>query len=261
MASYKNLLVSSEGGALTVTINRPDKLNALSIETVAELTAAFQAARADASIRCAILTGAGDKAFVAGADISEFGALSPATAKEFSARGNALISLIENLGKPVIACLNGYALGGGCELALGCTLRVASEKAVLGQPEIALGIMPGFGGSQRLARLCGKGRAMELCLLGDRIPAQRAFELGIVNFVWKHEELREKTRALADRIVHSAPVAVQYILEAVNRGAECSLDESLAYESNLFALCFATEDMREGTRAFLEKRKAQFKGA
>jgi len=261
MATYKNILTAAAGGVLTVTINRPDKLNALSIETLAELTAAFTGAREDASVRAIVLTGAGDKAFVAGADISEFGQLTPVTAKEFSLRGNALISLIENLGKPVIACINGYALGGGCELALGCTLRVAGEKAVLGQPEIALGIMPGFGGSQRLARICGKARAMELCLLGDRVPAQRAFELGIVNFVWKQDELRAQTAALAERIANSAPIAIKYILEAVNRGTECSLEESLAYESHLFALCFATQDMREGTKAFLEKRKPQFKGA
>jgi enoyl-CoA hydratase len=258
--NYKNIAVSQAELVRWIKINRPDKLNALSIETIKELTEAFRAAQTDETVRCVVVTGEGSKAFIAGADISEFVAMTAIQAKEFSILGNTLISLIENLGKPVIACINGYALGGGCELALGCTLRVASETAQMGQPEINLGIMPGFGGSQRLVRLVGKGRAMELCLLGDRFTAQRAWELGIVNTVFKAEELLQKTADLAKRISLLPPVAVKYILEAVNRGAEASLENSLDYESHLFALCFATEDKTEGTKAFVEKRKANWKG-
>jgi enoyl-CoA hydratase len=258
--TYKNILVTRADAVQTVTVNRPDKLNALSVETLRELTDAFRAAQQDEAVRCVVITGSGPKAFVAGADISELNQLDAVRAKEFSVLGNTLISLIENLGKPVIASLNGFALGGGCELALGCTLRVASETAVLGQPEVKLGIMPGFGGSQRLVRIVGKGRAMELCLLGDRIDARRAYELGIVNMVFKPEELAGRTAELAKRISNLAPVAVKYILEAVNRGSEAAMSESLDYESHLFALCFATEDMKEGTRAFLDKREARFRG-
>lgn len=256
----KNLVVSREGAVAVVKINRPDKLNALSMETVGELIEAFTQLKGDAEVRCVVLTGEGPKAFVAGADISEFLQMSPVTAKEFSMRGNHLLFLIENLGKPVIAAINGFALGGGCEMALACALRVAADTAQLGQPEIALGIMPGFGGTQRLARICGKGRAMELCLLGDRFDAKRAYELGIVNFVYPAAEFWPKTMALAQKIAGLAPVAAKYILEAVNRGAEASLSESIDYESHLFALCFATQDMKEGVSAFLQKRKAEFKG-
>jgi enoyl-CoA hydratase len=258
--SFKNIVVSQTELVRTIKVNRPDKLNALSIETLQELTQAFREAQSDVNTRCIVITGEGPKAFIAGADIPVFVDMSPTQAKEFSILGNTLISLIENLGKPVIASINGFALGGGCELALGCTLRIASENAQLGQPEINLGIMPGFGGSQRLVRLVGKGRAMELCLLGDRITAQRAWELGIVNMVFKTEELAGKTAELAKRISLLPPVAVKYILDAVNRGAEASLETSLEYESHLFALCFATEDKTEGTRAFVEKRKPVWKG-
>lgn len=258
--AYKNIVTSQVELVRTIKVNRPDKLNALSIETIRELTDAFRQAQADDATRCVVITGEGPKAFIAGADISEFVAMGATQAKEFSILGNTLISLIENLGKPVIASINGYALGGGCELALGCTLRIAAETAQLGQPEVNLGIMPGFGGSQRLVRLVGKGRAMELCLLGDRIPAARALELGIVNMVFKSEELAAKTAELSKRLSLLPPVAVKYILDAINRGAEASLETSLDYESQLFALCFATEDKTEGTKAFVEKRKAAWKG-
>jgi enoyl-CoA hydratase len=257
---YKNILVSQSELVRTVKVNRPDKLNALSIDTIRELTHAFREAQSDAATRCVVLTGEGPKAFIAGADISQFVEMNATQAREFSIEGNALISLIENLGKPVIASINGYALGGGCEVALGCTLRVASETAQLGQPEVLLGIMPGFGGSQRLVRLVGKGRTMELCLLGDRITAQRAYELGIVNSLFKPEELAAKTADLARRISQLPPLAVRYIIEAVNRGAESTLENGLDYESHLFALCFATEDKTEGARAFLDKRKPSWKG-
>lgn len=256
----KNLIVSREGAVAVVKVNRPEKLNALNIETLGELLETFTRLKTDAEVRCVVLTGEGARAFVAGADISEFLQMSPIAAREFSTRGNQLLLLIENLGKPVVAAINGFALGGGCELALACTLRVAADTAQLGQPEIALGIMPGFGGTQRLVRICGKGRAMELCLLGDRIDARRAFELGIVNFVYPAAEFWPKTMALAQRIAGLAPVAAKYILEAINRGAEAGLSEAIDYESHLFALCFATADMKEGVSAFLQKRKAEFKG-
>ncbi len=257
---YRTLLVTQNELVRTIKINRPDKLNALSLDVIRELVDAFKAAQVDENVRCIILTGEGPKAFIAGADITQFVEMNATRAREFSVLGGGLISLIENLGKPVIACINGFALGGGCEVALGCTLRVASETAQLGQPEINLGIMPGFGGSQRLARIVGKGRAMELCLLGDRIPAQRAYEMGLVNILYKPDELQAKTAELAKRISQLAPIAVKYILEAVNRGSEASLERSLECESQLFALCFATEDKTEGAKAFVEKRKANWKG-
>lgn len=256
----RNILTERRGGVLTITVNRPEKLNALNLETIEELTRAFEEARLNRDVRCIILTGAGDRAFIAGADIQELNRLDPVRAKEFSAKGNALISLIENLGKPVLAAINGFALGGGCEVALGCTLRLASDKARLGQPEIKLGIMPGFGGSQRLARICGRATALELCLLGDPVDARRALEIGLVHRVFPHEKLAAEARALAARIAASASVAVQYTLEAIHRGAECSLQEGLEFESHLFALCFATRDMKEGTSAFLEKRTPDFQG-
>lgn len=254
------VLTSSSDGILTVTIHRPEKLNALSLEVLHELHRVFQLAEGDPAVRCVILTGAGGKAFVAGADIAEMARFSPTEARAFSRLGTELVSRIENLPKPVIASINGYALGGGFEIALGCTLRIASENAVFGQPEIHLGIMPGFGGTQRLVRIVGKSRALEICLLGDRFDARRAAELGIVHLVCKPEELSSKTEQVARRITSLPPIAVRYILEAIHRGSEASLPESLEYESNLFALCFATEDMKEGTRAFLEKRAARFLG-
>lgn len=256
----RNLLSNAENGILTLTINRPDKLNALNRATLDELAAAFAQAQQDAAVRVIILTGAGNKAFVAGADIAELAALSPVQALEFSRMGQQVMLQIERLGKPVIAQVNGFALGGGLELAMSCTLRVASEQAKLGLPEINLGLMPGFGGTQRVLRLAGRAAALELCLTGAPIGAQRALELGLVHRLAAPEQLAEQTRQLAEQLAASAPHALRGILDAVLIGGECGLDAGLQFESQAFAVCAATQDMREGTQAFLDKRKPVFQG-
>ncbi|NII09140.1 enoyl-CoA hydratase-related protein [Oleiagrimonas sp. C23AA] len=258
--AYRNLLVSDRGAVRTITANRPDKLNALNRETLNELTLAFGQAAQDDAVRCVVLTGAGDKAFVAGADIAEMNGYTPLQGQAFSATGQQLMSRIERLGKPVIARIPGYALGGGMELAMACHLRIASEKARFGQPEINLGLIPGFGGTQRLLRLAGRGAALELCLLGKQINAERAQELGIVTQVVAPEGLDEAVQAVADQLAASAPCAAAGILDAVLQGGETGIDQGLSYETQGFALCFATEDMREGTTAFLERRNPEFKG-
>ncbi len=257
---YDNVLIERQSGVANVTINRPDKLNALNRKTVSELTHVFADIRSDQDVRAVVLTGAGDKSFVAGADISEINQLTPVEAMAFAKDGQQLTLDIERLGKPVIAAINGFALGGGCELAMACHLRIASDSAKLGQPEIALGIMPGFGGTQRLVRLCGRGAAMELCLLGKPIKAERALQLGIVNQVLPAGDLGDGVASIAAALAASAPVALHGILDAVHVASETPLDDALAYEAQRFALCCATDDMREGTAAFLEKRKAQFTG-
>ena len=257
---YRNLLCEDRGAIRTITINRPDKLNALNRETIGELGLAFEQARHDDAIRVVVLAGAGEKAFVAGADISELAALGPIEARAVSRAGQAMMRRIETLGKPVIARIQGYALGGGMELAMACHLRVASEKAKIGQPEINLGLIPGFGGTQRLLRLAGRSATLELCLLGHPIDAQRAFAIGVVNRVVAAEKLDEEVAAIADQLAASAPIALAGILDAVLTGGECALDQGLDYEAQTFATCFATEDMREGTKAFLERRKASFTG-
>ena len=257
---YRNLLTEDRGAIRTITINRPDKLNALNRETIGELTLAFEQARHDDAVRVVVLAGAGEKAFVAGADISELATLSPIEARERARQGQALMRRVETLGKPVIARIQGYALGGGMELAMACHIRVASEKAKIGQPEINLGLIPGFGGTQRLLRLAGRSATLELCLLGHQIDAQRAFAFGVLNRVVAADKLDEEVAAIADQLAASAPIALSGILDAVLTGGECALDQGLDYEAQTFATCFATEDMREGTKAFLERRKPSFSG-
>jgi enoyl-CoA hydratase len=241
-------------------VNRPKALNALNMATMEELRAAFTGIRQDNGIRTAILTGSGEKAFVAGADINELAQQDAVSGKAFAHRGQSVLDLIENLGKPVIACINGFALGGGCELALACTMRLASENAKLGQPEVKLGIIPGYGGSQRLPRLVGKGQAMQIILAGEMISAQEALRIGLVNEVVPAAELIARAEAIAATIAANAPLAVQYAMEAVNKGMEMPLAEGLFLEATLFGLCCATTDKKEGTSAFLEKRAAQFQG-
>lgn len=258
--AYRNLEITHRGAVRTITVNRPDKLNALNRDTINELTLAFNQAAQDDDVRVVVLTGAGEKAFVAGADISEMNGYTPVQAQGFSRAGQQLMSRVERLGKPVIARIQGFALGGGMELAMCCHLRVASEKAKFGQPEINLGLVPGFGGTQRLLRLAGRGAALELCLTGAPISAQRAYELGVVTRVVAPEALDEAVNALADQLAVAAPLAAAGILDAVLQGGEASIDQGLEFETQAFALAFSTEDMREGTSAFLEKRKATFKG-
>jgi enoyl-CoA hydratase len=259
--AFRNLTTSDRDAVRTITVNRPDKLNALNQETIAELTLAFRQAAHDDAVRVVILAGAGEKAFVAGADISEMTAWTPVKAQAASRAGQDLMLAVERLGKPVIGKIQGYALGGGMELAMACHIRVASEKARFGQPEIGLGLIPGFGGTQRLARLAGRGAALELCLLGQQIDAARAERLGIVARVVPAGELDATVEAMADQLAAAAPLALKGILEAVIEGGECAIDQGLAFETQGFAIAFSTEDMREGTSAFLERRKASFKGA
>ncbi|EIL96650.1 enoyl-CoA hydratase [Rhodanobacter thiooxydans] len=259
--AYRNLEISNRGAVRTIVVNRPDKLNALNRDTVNELSLVFGQAAQDDAVRAVVLAGAGEKAFVAGADIAEMSGYTPAQAQGFSRAGQRLMASIERLGKPVIARIQGFALGGGMELAMACHLRVASEKAKLGQPEINLGLIPGFGGTQRLLRLAGRGAALELCLTGEPIGAQRAYELGIINRVVAPEALDETVNTLADQLAAAAPLAAAGILDAVLQGGESAIDQGLEFETQGFALVFSTADMREGTGAFLEKRKAVFKGA
>ena len=260
MSTFDNLLYETRDSIALITINRPAVRNALNAKTVAELGEAFRRVKSDNSVRVAILTGAGDKAFVAGADINELAVQTPVEGRNFSLAGQAVLDAIETLGKPVIAAINGYALGGGCELAMACTLRVASENAILGQPEVKLGILAGYGGSQRLPRLVGKGRALHILLTGEMIPAVEALLIGLVNKVAPQAELLQAAETIAKQIIANAPLAVQFTLEAVNRGMEMPQAEGLFLEATLFGLCCATEDMKEGTKAFLEKRAAQFRG-
>ena len=257
---FENLLLTREGAIALVTINRPQVLNALDSSTLDDIRRAILEIKQDATIRCVILTGAGDKAFAAGADISELAEQSPVSMKEHAARGQHVFNLIASLGKPVIAAINGFALGGGCELAMACTLRIAADTARLGQPEINLGLIPGFAGTQRLARLIGKAAALELLLTGRQVTANEALEIGLVTRVVPAASLLTDARALANELAAKAPIAMRYIIDAVNRGIEMSLDDGQALEATLFGLVAATSDMREGTRAFLEKRKATFTG-
>ena len=257
---YEHLLVAIDGAVATVTVNRPKVLNALNAATLTELGEAMRALKADASVRVVILTGAGEKAFVAGADINELVTLTPDAGKAHAELGQRVFDLVERLGKPVIAAVNGFALGGGCELAMACTVRLAADTATFGQPEVKLGLTPGFAGTQRLPRLVGKGRALELVLGGGRIDAAEAFRIGLANRVVPAASLLDEARALAQAWAANAPVAMRYAMEAVAHGLETSCAEGCFVEASLFGLAFATEDMREGTRAFLEKRKPEFKG-
>lgn len=252
------VVVLDHGFIRTVTVQRPEKLNALNGETLRALAAAFEQAAQDPAVRVVILTGAGPKAFVAGADISEMNTLSAVEGRDFSLLGQRLMRQIERMPKPVIARVNGFALGGGLELAMACHLRIAADTARLGQPEITLGLIPGFGGSQRLLRLCGRAAALELCLLGTPIDAARALQLGLVNEVASADDLDARVAGLAERLANAAPLAVRALLDAVHVGGECSLESGLEYESAQFGLLFATQDMREGTSAFLERRAALF---
>jgi enoyl-CoA hydratase len=258
--AYENLLFESADAVATITINRPKVLNALNGQTLDELRRAILAVRGDDGIRCVIITGAGEKSFIAGADINELAVQTPTSGREHARSGQHIFDLLENLGKPVIAAINGFALGGGCELAMACTLRIASETARLGQPEINLGIIPGYAGTQRLARLVGRGRALEMLLTGDHITAAEAHRLGLVNRVVPAADLMNEVRKLAATLAAKAPVAVRYIIDAVNKGLDMGFADAQLFEATLFGLVSSTEDMRDGTRAFLEKRKAEFKG-
>ena len=258
--AYDNLLFEVSDKIARITINRANVLNALNRKTLDELGDCLKKARADDDIRVLILTGAGEKAFVAGADINELSQQTPVNGREFTLYGQEIFHRLETLGKPVIAAINGFALGGGCELALACTLRVAARNAKLGQPETKLGIIPGYGGTQRLARLCGKGVAHELILTGEMISAEEALRVGLVNRVVEPGELLATAEAIAKKIIANAPLAVKYAMEAVERGMEMPQEEGLYLEATLFGLCCATQDMREGTRAFLEKRPPKFEG-
>lgn len=250
--------VSTQEAIRTITVQRPDKLNALNRETLEALDAAFAQAALDDTVRVVILTGAGNKAFVAGADISQMNTLTPVQGRDFSLVGQRLMRRIETLNKPVIAMVNGFALGGGMELAMACHLRIAADTAKVGQPEINLGLIPGFGGTQRLLRLAGRGAALELCLLGAPIDAARAYQLGLLNRVVPADTLHDETLKLATQLANAAPLALRGILDAINFGGESGIGEGLEYESAQFGLVFSTEDMREGTSAFLERRKPVF---
>ena len=257
---FENLLYEKKDGIAFITFNRPKVLNALNRKTVEELRDALVDARNDASVRVLILTGAGEKSFVAGADIGELAQRTAVDGKDFSLFGQGVFHLLETMGKPSICVINGFSLGGGCEIALSCTIRIASKTAKLGQPEVKLGIIPGYGGSQRLARLCGKGVAHELCLIGEMITAEEAQRIGLVNRIYEPAELLPAAEAMAKKIIANAPLAVKYTMEAIERGVEMPQEEGLFLEATLFGLSCATEDMREGTKAFLEKRPAQFNG-
>lgn len=257
---YANLLIELNGAVAWVTVNRPDKLNALNRATLTELQSAFDALRADAQVRVIVLTGAGPKAFVAGADIAEMRGLNAIEARDFSKLGQDLMLSIEQCGKPVIAMINGFALGGGLELAIACAIRVAGDNAKMGQPEVNLGLIPGFGGSQRLVRLCGKAVALDLCLSGQPIDAARALAVNLVTRVFPADSLRAETAKLAEHIAGLAPLALRGVLDCVRYGAEAPLDAGLDYESQSFGLLFASEDMRAGTAAFLERKPAVFQG-
>jgi len=255
----KNVLVERRGRVAIVTINRPDKLNALNIATRSEILAAFDQLATDDEVRVVIITGAGEKAFIAGADINEFAGMS-AIGQRAVMKGRRAFDSVEDFPKPVIAMINGFALGGGCELAMACDIRIASTKAKLGQPEIKLGIIPGGGGTQRMTRLVGEGKAMELMLTGDMISAEEAERLGLVNHVYAPEELEAKTMELANKIAELSPVALAMAKAAVKNASRMNIREGLDSEVDLFALCFSSEDKEEGVRAFIEKRKAEFKG-
>jgi enoyl-CoA hydratase len=257
---YETLLREDRGGISIITINRPDKLNALNQKVMKELHACFEGLRDDADVKTVILTGSGEKAFVAGADISELAVETALSGKETSLAGQRTLDLIENLGKPVLAAVNGYALGGGCELAMACTLRIASENARFGQPEVRLGIIPGYAGTQRLPRLVGKGRALELILTGDPVSAQEAYRIGLVNLVVPLKDLMASAESLARKMMANGPLALRFAMEAVNHGMEMTEAEGQFLEASLFGLCCTTEDKNEGTRAFLEKRPAKFAG-
>ncbi len=260
MSDYANLLFEVEDGIGIVSINRPKALNALNAATIQELGLLFGQLEQDASVKVVVITGSGDKSFVAGADITEMQQMSAVEGRNWGKMAQAVFNKIENLPQPVIAAVNGYALGGGCELAMACDIRIASEKAKFGQPEVSLGILPGFGGTQRLPRLVGKGRAKELLFTGDMIDADEAYRIGLANKVVAPAELMDTAKAMAHKIMSRAPIAVQVCKAAVNTGLDVDLASGVAYEAEVFGLCFATADQKEGMAAFVEKRKASFSG-
>ena len=257
---FANVLYEKNGAIAYVTVNRPKVLNALNTPTWTDIRAAFEVAKADPSVLGVILTGAGDKAFIAGADIGELAHVDAYEAEESSRFGQSVLDLIENLGKPVVAAVNGFALGGGCETAMACTIRIAAEHAKFGQPEVKLGLLPGGGGTQRLPRLVGKGRALQLILTGETISAQEAHRIGLINEIVPAVNLIERAEAILKQIAANAPIAVKFSLEAANKGLETSQTEGFALEASYFGICAATEDKREGTSAFLEKRAPRFHG-
>jgi enoyl-CoA hydratase/carnithine racemase len=256
----ENVVYEKKSPIAYVTLNRPKVMNALNKATINELREAFEDARDDSAIRGVILTGSGEKAFAAGADIAEVANNTAVEAEEATRRGQALTDLIENLGKPVIAAVNGFALGGGCELAMACSIRIAAESAKFGQPEVKLGVMPGYGGTQRLPRLAGKGRALKLILSGDIIDATEAYRIGLVDELVPDAHVIERAETVLKKIFENAPLSVKYALEAVNKGLETSVTQGLLLEASLFAVCASTDDKREGTSAFLEKRPPKFQG-
>ena len=258
--TFDNLLVERDDAVAVVTLNRPKVLNALNGQTLSELSAAMASLKGDAGVRAIVLTGAGEKSFVAGADINELAVLSPVAGKEHARAGQQVFNAIEQLGKPVIAAINGFALGGGCELAMACTLRLAADTARFGQPEINLGLIPGYAGSQRLPRLVGKGCALEILLTGEMIGAARAYEIGLVNRVVPAAELMTEARKLARVLASKAPIAVRYIIEAVNQGLDTPFAAGEFLETSLFGTIASSDDMREGTKAFLEKRAPVWQG-
>ena len=258
--TFENLLLERDARTAVVTINRPSVLNALNKSTLDELRRAVLDLRADPDVLAIVVTGSGDKAFAAGADLNEVAALSPEQAQAQARSGQHVFDVIETLGKPTIAAVNGYALGGGCELAMACTLRIAGDTARFGQPEINLGLIPGYGGTQRLPRLVGRGVALDLLLTGRSMGAEEALRVGLVNRVVPAAQLMETARALASELAGKPPLAARYILDAVNRGLDAPLDKAQGLEASLFGLAAATDDMREGTAAFLEKRRPAFKG-
>src|SRR5271156_1202469 len=258
--TLENVVYDKKGPIAYVTLNRPKVMNALNKATITELREAFEDARDDSAVRGVILTGAGEKAFAAGADIGEIANNTAVEAEAATRRGQALTDLIENLGKPVIAAVNGFALGGGCELSMASTIRIAAETARFGQPEVKIGVMPGYGGTQRLPRLIGKGRALQLILSGEIIDAQEAYRIGLVNEVVPSANLISRVEALLNQVISNAPVGLKYSIEAVNKGLDASLAEGFLLEASLFAICAGTEDKKEGTSAFLAKRAPKFQG-
>jgi enoyl-CoA hydratase len=258
--SYKNLTVEQRDAVMQITINRPDKLNALNLDTLIELGDAIEDATGDDGVRAMIITGSGNKAFVAGADIGEIHSLNPMQARDFSELGQQLMRQIEHCGKPVLAAINGFALGGGMELALACHVRIAADNARLGLPEINLGIMPGFGGTQRLVRMLGRSRALQMILSGKPIDAAMAESYGLVAHVFSAQEMADQAWCLAQSLAASAPIAMRNIMEAVQNGQDMGMENALNMETQLFALCCSSDDMREGTSAFLDKRKPTFSG-
>lgn len=258
--TFDNLILERDGAVAIVTINRPKVLNALNGQTLAELDVVMRDLQGDAGVRAIVLTGSGEKSFVAGADINELAVQTPVEGKEHARYGQRIFDTIENLGKPVIAAVNGFALGGGCELAMACTMRIAADTARFGQPEVNLGLIPGYAGSQRLPRIVGKGIALEILLTGDMVGAARAYEIGLVNRVVPASDLLTEARKLAQSLASKAPVAIRYILEAVHQGMEAPFSVAEVLETSLFGTIASSADMREGTKAFLEKRKAEWQG-